>query len=153
MKLPQHPEPVKAGLERFGVYGTRWAAGAVVAVVVLWAAPSHRGPKPPPPPPPGAAVPLQESTTDSVPHVLAALLPSTIPDAPGPNQKRAGDCNPKAAQVEINGGCWVKTETPPPCPEGVQWEHKGRCWLPVAYARPVPTSGELSPGNIAGEAE
>lgn len=88
-------------------------------------------------------------TTESGARPEVFQVSSQIPDQPGPNQKRAGSCNPKAAQVEINGGCWVKTETPPPCPEGVQWEHEGRCWLPVAPAARVPTSGGSMPVNIA----
>lgn len=72
---------------------------------------------------------------------------------PGPNQRRAGDCDPDRAQVEINGGCWVKTETKPPCPEGKQWEHEGRCWLPVAPAAPVPTTGGAFPVTVADPAE
>jgi hypothetical protein len=74
----------------------------------------------------------------------------TLP-SPGPNQKRASRCNPKAAQEAINGGCWVQTKTPPPCPEGLQWEHEKKCWLPVAEAKPVPQSGEPQMVNVAGE--
>lgn len=80
---------------------------------------------------------------------LAMLLPGEIPDEPGPNQKRAGKCNPKRSEVEINGGCWVKTDHELPCPEGEQWEHKKRCWLPVARAAEPPTSGEPLRVNIA----
>lgn len=76
-------------------------------------------------------------------------LQASIPEKPGPNQKRAGTCDPRAAQVEINGGCWVKTETAPPCPEGIQWEHEGRCWLPVAPAARLPSSGGSLPVSIA----
>jgi hypothetical protein len=96
---------------------------------------------------PPLSVPQLESTTDGTPrHSYARIgaLPS-----PGPNQKRAGSCNPKAAQVEINDGCWVKTEQMPPCPEGFQWEHEGRCWLPVAHARPIPTTGDVLPVTVA----
>jgi hypothetical protein len=74
---------------------------------------------------------------------------SGIPDKPGPNQKRAGSCDPQRSEVEINGGCWVKTEHPLPCPIGVQWEHEGRCWLPVAPAAQLPSSGGSFPVNIA----
>jgi len=74
---------------------------------------------------------------------------SGIPDQPGPNQKRAGSCDPGRAEVEINGGCWVETKTPPPCPLGKQWEHEGRCWLPVAPAARAPTSGGSLPVTIA----
>lgn len=67
------------------------------------------------------------------------------------NQKRAADCDPDRAQVVIDGGCWVKTDKPPPCPKGKLWEHEGKCWFPVAYGKPVPTTGEIRPGNVAGE--
>lgn len=105
----------------------------------------------PAPTPARPHVPLQEATTDALPGLAAALrsIPATLPD-PGPNQKRAGQCDPEQAQVELNGGCWVQTNTPPPCPRGKQWEHARACWLPVAYARPLPTTGELHPGNVAG---
>lgn len=86
-------------------------------------------------------VPGLGETTDGSSARVVRALGSKIPPEPGPNQKRAGTCNPKAAQVEINGGCWVQTQTPPPCPEGVQWEHEGHCWLPVAPAARSPTSG------------
>lgn len=74
---------------------------------------------------------------------------SDIPDQPGPNQKRKGTCDPRYSEVEIKGGCWVKTDHPLPCPAGIQWEHEGRCWLPVAPAARVPTSGGSMPVNIA----
>jgi hypothetical protein len=105
-------------------------------------------------PPPAAGVPigvppLDWTTSGSrYSSPLAMVIPGEIPDKPGPNQKRK--CNPKRSEVEINGGCWVKTDHPLPCPEGEQWEHKKRCWLPVAYAAEPPTSGEPLRVNIAG---
>lgn len=77
------------------------------------------------------------------------VLQASIPEKPGPNQKRAGSCTPERSEVEINGGCWVKTEHPLPCPEGIQWEHQGRCWLPVAPAARLPSSGGSLPVSIA----
>lgn len=74
---------------------------------------------------------------------------NNIPQEPGPNQKRAGSCKPERSEVEINGGCWVQTTHPLPCPAGVQWEHEGRCWLPVAPAARAPTSGGSLPVTIA----
>jgi hypothetical protein len=153
LKPPPHPQPVKAGLERVGLYGTRWGfkAGAL-GVVLLWAA--HTGvPAPLPAPPPlDGALPLQQWTTGGNLGVIASALPGAIP-RPGPNQKRSGQCDPGRSEVEIRGGCWVKTEHPLPCPDGKQWEHDGRCYLPVAHAKPVPTTGEIHPGNVAGEAQ
>jgi hypothetical protein len=71
---------------------------------------------------------------------------TTLP-SPGPNQKT--ECDSERSEVRLNGGCWVKTEKPPPCPPGKQWEHEGRCWLPVAPAARVPTSGGSLPVSIA----
>lgn len=76
-------------------------------------------------------------------------LQASIPEKPGPNQKRAGSCKPERSEMEINGGCWVQTTHPLPCPEGVQWEHQGRCWLPVAPAARLPSSGGSLPVSIA----
>lgn len=81
-------------------------------------------------------VPFLSSTPEGRPGSVLAGIPP-----PGPNQRRAGDCDADRAQVEINGGCWVETKTKPPCPDGKQWEHEGRCWLPVAPAARVPTTG------------
>lgn len=94
------------------------------------------------------AVPLQEATTDGGMPAVASIVLGRLPK-PGPNQKRTGQCDPERSQVEMSGGCWVKTEHPLPCPEGKQWEHEGRCWLPVAHASQTPTSGEVYPVNLA----
>lgn len=101
-----------------------------------------------PVPLPVPQVPLQETTPAGSLPVLAAALPGSLP-SPGPNQKRAGKCDQERSQVELAGGCWVKTDHPLPCPRGKQWEHEGRCWLPVAEAKPVPTSGEGRPLGVA----
>lgn len=93
-------------------------------------------------------VPLQEATTDGGVPAVASIIFGRLPK-PGPNQKRSGQCIAARAQVEINGGCWIKTETPLPCPDGYQWEHEGRCWLPVAHAAQTPTSGDVYPVNLA----
>jgi hypothetical protein len=151
--MSQKPPPMFSRLESVKLFITpkalRWAG----VLLVLLIAPSQAdrlirvapvGPTPLP-------VPVQEWTTEAKGWASIPALLGTIPK-PGPNQKRSGRCNPKAAQVEINGGCWVKTETPRPCPEGIQWEHDdGRCYLPVAEAKPVPQSGEPFRVNIAGE--
>jgi hypothetical protein len=125
------------------------AALWVATMVGLMVTPNPR-PQRPPSTPLEVPVPLLESTpalTDG--GIPLRLVLASIPP-PGPNQLRAGQCDPDRAQKELNGGCWVKTETPPPCPRGKQWEHEGRCWLPVAPAKPVPTSGEARPLGVAG---
>lgn len=101
-----------------------------------------------PAPLPAPQVPVLETTPAAAMPALAAMLPGRLP-SPGPNQKRSGTCDPERAQVEINGGCWVETKTPPPCPRGKQWEHDGRCWLPVAEAKPVPTTGDPRTTGVA----
>lgn len=138
--------PLKAGLERVGLYFTPWAAAFALGAVVYFTQPG----KPVAISPPTAStLPPQQWTTDAVPGFVAAALTGALP-SPGPNQKRSGQCVAKLAQVELNGGCWVETKTPPPCPDGYQWEHAGTCWLPVAHAMPVPTSGDVPPATVAG---
>lgn len=155
---PPHQIALSFVVERLKVVVPPPALVLILLVVVPSAAvwtgllPWPAGEEAPTPNPARPLVPLQKSTTDTAAGVqfLARVLPGTLPE-PGPNQKRSGQCDPRQAQVEINGGCWVKTETPPPCPEGYQWLHKNACWLPVAHAKPLPTTGEPQAGNVAGE--
>lgn len=151
----QKPPPLFRPLEslRFAATPRMLRGLLVVSLTVLIPTGANKvfHPEPPKVGPIPLPVPVQEWTTEAHGWSPMQVLFATIPP-PGPNQKRAGKCNPKAAQVEIRGGCWVKTETPRPCPEGVQWEHDdGRCYLPVAEAKPVPQSGEPKMVNIAGE--
>lgn len=130
----------------------RWVGLIVLTLALptgLWAALGDSRSIPPlgPIPTPGPQVPLLTATPAVLP-VLAMALPGKLPP-PGPNQLRAGKCDKRAAAVEVNGGCWLKTETPPPCPEGIQWEHEGRCWLPLAAAKPMPTTGEPRTAPVA----
>jgi hypothetical protein len=90
---------------------------------------------------------MQEWTTADA-GTLLPLVVGHLP-SPGPNQKRTGRCDTEAAEVEINGGCWIKTEKAPPCTMGKLWEHEGRCWRPVAEAKPAPTTGEPRPRGVA----
>jgi len=113
--------------------------GLVAMTLIILFVPTP-SPKAPPPSPLEAPVPLQEWTTADAGAMMARVVPGRLP-TPGPNQLRAGQCDPERSEKEVNGGCWVKTEKPPPCPRGKQWEHEGACWLPVAQAKPVPTSG------------
>lgn len=120
---------------------------AAFALVIIW---DPKPQKPPPLPIPlEAPVPLLESTpTADAGAFVARSVPGKLP-APGPNQRRAGQCDPEQSQVEVNGGCWVQTTHPPPCPMGKQWEHEGRCWLPVGHAKPIPRSGDPRPLGVA----
>lgn len=156
-QMPRPPETKPAAL-RFSARDVKFILSSpafVLVALALAAAPGlvgvltttpklEHGPTPLPSP----QVPLLETTPAGALPMLAAMLPSALP-SPGPNQKRAGTCDPERAQVELAGGCWVETKTTPPCPRGKQWEHEGRCWLPVADAKPVPTSGERRPLGIA----
>jgi hypothetical protein len=139
-------------IERLRLVVPPWIGVVILAVALptgLWAALGDSRGLPPiaPVPAPAPQVPLLSSAPAALP-VLAMATVGTLPP-PGPNQLRAGKCNPRGAEVEINGGCWLKTETPPPCPEGIQWEHDGRCWRPVAEAKPVPTTGEPRHAGVA----
>jgi hypothetical protein len=141
-------------LESIKVFMTPKAMRAATAILVLLILPVQARhllhPEPPAVGPTPLPVPQLAETTEIKGWSPMLELLRTIPP-PGPNQKK-GKCNPKASQVEINGGCWVKTDHPKPCPEGIQWEHDdGRCYLPVAEAKPVPQSGEPQVVNIAGE--
>lgn len=128
---------------------TRWLATVLVALIV--GAPlalSGSGPSPAAPGLLEPPVPLLEATSDAGVPGFASIVLGRLPK-PGPNQKRAGQCDAGRAQQEINGGCWVKTETPTPCPEGKQWEHEGRCYLPVGPTVRPPSAGEPPPLSIA----
>lgn len=145
--------PRHLAVESLRLYATRrmlWTV-LVLAFAVLIPLGGTALLRPGRPPLPSAVpeVPPLDWTTDGGPMATRQVL-AGFP-GPGPNQKRAGHCDPERAQVEINGGCWVETKTPPPCPMGKQWEHEGRCWLPVAEAKPIPTTGEPLPVNVAGE--
>lgn len=48
----------------------------------------------------------------------------------------------KGREREISGGCWIRTEHTPPCPEGI-YEASGMCVMPVEAAqRPATSIGE-----------
>jgi hypothetical protein len=124
-----------------------WLATALLGAVVVAPVALHTSgaptPEPAPPAPLGPSVPLLEASADAGVPVFARVVLGTLP-SPGPNQKRAGECDAGRSQVELNGGCWVQTTHPPPCPLGKQWEHEGRCWLPVGPTVRPPSAGEPS---------
>ena len=126
------------------------AAGLGYAVVA-WDLKRPPPPRPLDPPLLEAPVPMQEWTADA-----GAALPLTLGLATGsvpalaPGQKPAASCDAELAEVPINGGCWMKTDVPPPCPERKLWEHEGACWRPIPRTAKAPTSGEPRSGNVAG---
>jgi len=154
MKIPPPFAPVaKAAVrEVLHVSVTRWLATAIICLVLgaplAVHSPGPVAPEPTLPSPLEPAVPLLEASTDAGLPFLASVVMGSLPK-PGPNQKREGDCDPGKAQVAINGGCWVQTTTPPPCPDGKQWQHEGRCWLPVGPTVRPPTAGEPRPFTFA----
>lgn len=123
-------------------------SAAVVGILALLVLPSQLQSPGLPLPAPVPQVPLQAVSVGAVPHAFASVVQGGLP-SPGPNQKRSGQCDGDQAQEEINGGCWVATNKPPPCPRGKLWEHEGKCWTPVAVLPRVPTSGELRPTPVA----
>lgn len=153
------PPPLFRPLESLRVAATPRMLRAVVVLLLAVLLPTSAATlfKPPPASLPQGPMPLPvpslDWTTDgsgAPPLIIRAVLGS-LP-SPGPNQKKAGQCRPERSEVAKNGGCWVKTTHPKPCPEGYQWEDDdGSCWLPVAYAKPVPTSGSLLIPPVAGE--
>jgi hypothetical protein len=143
-------------IERLRLTVPQWVGLVVLAVLVpsgAWMAlgDSRGPPLTAPTPVPVPQVPVLVSTPAALP-MLAMVLPGVIPP-PGPNQLRAGKCDRRGAEVELNGGCWMQTTTAPPCPEGVQWEHNGKCWRPVGLAREVPTTGEPRTLPVASPAD
>lgn len=150
LKPPPHPEPVKAGLERFGVYGTRWGAMAVIALVALWGAHTSAPPVPAQPAVDGA-LPLQQWTAAvNMSHFVASASKGAMPK-PDPRQRKP-PCDPDVER-EHGGYCWIPLGVPPPCPKGKAWEKDGACLMPSVRAARVPTTGEIRPGNVAGEAQ
>lgn len=158
MKIPPPYQPPLSAVVReiLHVSATPFFARALVtiAALVVVGAPvalSTSGstqPLPPPPSPLDPTVPLLEASIDAGVPGFASILLGRLPK-PGPNQKRAGECDPGRSQVELNGGCWVETTHPLPCPDGKQWEHEGRCYLPVGPTVRPPTTGDLPPLSIA----
>jgi hypothetical protein len=129
----------KEHLEWIG--GSRWAWTTLVSVTVFFGSLAYAPSRGDLLPQPYNHTPLLESTPASAPNTIGkAILGTTIPDEPFPTQLTK--CDSRFAQVEIKGGCWVKTETQPPCPEGYQWEWKKACWLPALRAARAPTTGD-----------
>jgi hypothetical protein len=151
LKPPPHPQPVKAGLERFGVYGTRWGAMAVIALVALWGV--NEG-TPAPQLPVDGVLPVQQWTVDVSPRAIAFALPGALPK-PTSTQKRP-PCAAKIGEEEVQGYCWLRLDVSPPCPQEADayaWEYGGKCFQRVLRAERTPTTGEIRPGNVAGEAQ
>lgn len=146
MSKPVSPLNLKPAVVSITIDRLRIVIPAAVVIAVLLAFVPGIGAFLTSPRPRLTPVPTLTSTPDTP---LAQTLFGVLP-APGPNQKRAGSCDPEKTQVEINGGCWMETKKPPPCPQGKLWEHEGKCWIPVGEAKPVPTSGDVQRASVAG---
>lgn len=85
-------------------------------------------------PPAAPCEPSHEGTT-SLP--LLEVVQGNLPP-PAPNQLRAEHCDSDRAEEPIEGGCWVRTKTKPPCPAGKQWEYEGACYVPALDRKPRP---------------
>lgn len=142
--LPPHPHQVKSGLERFGVYGTRWAAMAVIGITLLWTVPQRETVLPMPV---GPQVPVQEWSTSPDWTIIGRALRGGLPP-PDPRQRKA-PCDTDT-EVEVDGYCWAPLELRP-CPKRKAFEHEGRCLMRVLRVVPPPQSGEVRAGNVAGE--
>ena len=141
---PTRPLVVSLVIGRFrSLAGVRLIipGAVVVGLAALVLVPAQLNGPALPLPAPVPQVPLQAASVGAVPHAFASVVRGGLPP-PGPNQKRTGQCDGDQAQEEINGGCWVATTKPPPCPRGKLWEHEGKCWTPVAVLPREPTSGE-----------
>lgn len=63
-----------------------------------------------------------------------------VPATPRPDQETR--CDADAAEVNINGGCYIATDKRPPCPSR-QYEHGGKCWVAVGKrGRPATSIGQ-----------
>lgn len=134
MKTPEH-------VEWLGIIGSRWAWATVIGAIAFFGSLTFAPEPSAPIPSPTHVQPLLGSTPVSGPSIIGeTILGATIPEQPFPTQLTK--CDPRQAQVEIRGGCWVKTETTPPCPDGFQWEWKDTCWLPALRAARTPTTGD-----------
>lgn len=149
LKPPPHPQPVRAGLERLGIYGTRWALAGLAGAALLYGAHNGKG-RPISPTHVDGALPLQQWAADTTPRVLASVAVGALP-TPDPRQRKP-PCD-SDVEREHEGYCWIPLGVPPPCPKGKAWEKDGVCLMPSVRAARVPTTGEVRPGNVAGGAE
>jgi serine/threonine protein kinase len=85
-----------------------------------------------------AAASQEDSSTPSMPGVLAEAPPEPLPRQTRPNTR--GRC-PHKRQVALNGGCWVMVE-PEKCEAfgGIGRMFKGTCYVPVFLPERQPTS-------------
>lgn len=131
---------------------TRWLATVLVmlavgAPVALNGSGNVAAPQTPPSPL-EPAVPLQEWAADA--GVYPTTLATVLRGLPRQEwQKPAEKCDPDLGEHPIDGGCWMKTDVPPPCPPGKLFKHDGICWRPVPRSARPPTTGEPSPLSIA----
>jgi len=63
-----------------------------------------------------------------------------IPEKPDDGVKRA-PCRmfPRGSEVEINGGCYIKTDFKPPCPSDL-YTYQDGCYVPRGAPKPKPSA-------------
>lgn len=151
MSRLKHPTPIKAGLERIGVYGTKWAAGLLVAAVLFCSTQSAR--------------PIEKHrevetgtpawAVDARGQVLTTASLLTVNELPPaiPLQRTPPNCDPDLERP-IRGACWVPLDVTP-CPKGKAYvndkgpEADGKCYARGMKAARPPTSGEPRPLGVA----
>lgn len=135
MKLTHTPNAVLGG------------AGVLLAVVAFLTVPTRKEPSHHAQRPPLAAW----SSTQGIQGMAMEAIQGALPDPlPGQKTKR---CDPQLGEVERNGGCWMLTMVPTPCPEGKLWEDGGRCWRPIPVTKQEPTTGDPRTAPLAGPAD
>jgi hypothetical protein len=132
---PKAPRPRPAG--RLGSPGGALGLAALLALaVVLWPRATMRPPEvhsqevhP---------MPEKPSFTGLSDGPVTGIEGFPMPNKPFEGQKKP-PCNPKRAEVEIHGGCWMELAIRPPCSEGAA-EYQGKCYAAVGIAPRPPTS-------------
>jgi hypothetical protein len=126
----KEPRPHPAG--RLGSPGGALGLAALLALaVVLW---------------PRATVHPQEVhsvaqnlvLSHSSDEPLTGIEGFPMPDKPVAGQKKP-PCNPKRAEVELRGGCWMEIARRPPCSEGAA-EYQDKCYIGGGAVIRPPTS-------------
>lgn len=143
-RAPRSPPATVLAPSRGVLLRARWLALAVGVLLALgagWLAQGH-WPKRPASPVPEAGTSRLGDLGNAVPasgqkpHAGQSVLQAEVPKKPLPNQQRAPCGKP---MVEIQGGCWGRSEEKPPCQLPL-YEWNGYCYWPVANLEQPSTS-------------